>query len=265
MNKSLSTSAPSSVDAPRARRPGRPARPDAAAMREQLLDIATGLFAAQGVAATTIAHIAQRAAVTPAMLHYYFKSRDQLIDAVVLERVVPVIGFVWSPVPLASDAKGGDADSGDDGKSTKPAPAASPDPAAAARGYLVEIVKRIVQSATDRPWLPALWIHEVVNEGGQLRERVLPHVPTERLAAFAAVIGQAQQRGAITPGVEPRLVFLSILGLTLLPLATSNLWRRLWQGNPPMQAIDTDAIADHAIAMLTGGLFSPPAQPADAT
>lgn len=259
MNKSLSASAPSPVDAPRARRPGRPARPDAAAMREQLLDIATGLFAAQGVAATTIAHIAQRAAVTPAMLHYYFKSRDQLIDAVVLERVVPVIGFVWSPVPLASEAEG------DDGKSPSPALAASLDPATAARAYLVEIVKRIVQSATERPWLPALWIHEVVNEGGQLRERVLPHVPTERLAAFATVIGQAQQRGATTPGVEPRLVFLSILGLTLLPLATSNLWRRLWQGDPPMQAIDTDAIADHAIAMLTGGLFSPPAHPAAAT
>lgn len=237
-----------------ARRPGRPARaagPDNAAMRAQLLDIATGLFAAQGVAATTIAQIAQRANVTPAMLHYYFKSRDQLIDAVVLERVVPVIGYVWAPVRLASEAAP-DADSNPD-----------IDPATAARGYLTEIVNRIVQSATQRPWLPALWMHEVVNEGGQLRERVLPHLPTDRLAAFAGMIGQAQHQGAITPGVEPRLVFLSILGLTLLPLATSNLWRRIWQGDAQAQAIDTEAIAAHAIAMLTGGLFSPPAPSSD--
>jgi len=220
-------------------------------MRAQLLDIATGLFAAQGVAATTIAQIAQRATVTPAMLHYYFKSRDQLIDAVVLERVVPVIGYVWAPVRLASEAE--------------PDTAIGHDmaPATAARGYLTEIVNRIVQSATERPWLPALWMHEVVNEGGQLRERVLPHVPTDRLAAFAGMIGQAQHQGAITPGVEPRLVFLSILGLTLLPLATSNLWRRIWQGDAQAQAIDTQAIAAHAIAMLTGGLFSPPAPSSD--
>ncbi|CAM3843025.1 TetR/AcrR family transcriptional regulator [Achromobacter marplatensis] len=210
-------------------------------MRARLLEIATGLFALQGVAATTIAHIAQRAAVTPAMVHYYFKSRDQLIDAVVQERVLPVIGYVWAPVPVALDA--------------------SQDPAAAARGFLAEIVKRIVQSATQQPWLPSLWMHEVVNEGGQLRERVLPHLPSDRLQAFAGMIGQAQRQGAITPGVEPRLVFLSILGLTLLPLATSNLWRRIWQGDAQAQAIDTEAIAAHAIAMLTGGLFSPPAPP----
>jgi len=207
--------------------------------------LATRLFAAQGVAATTIANIAQRAGVTPAMLHYYFKSRDQLIDAVVLERIVPVIGFVWAPVPLVAPL----------------APDAAPDPAAAARGFITEIVGRVVQSATEKPWLPSLWMHEVVNEGGQLRERVLRHLPSDRLQAFAGLIAECQRRGAITPGVEPRLVFLSILGLTLLPLATSNLWRRIWQDDPAALSIDNDAIAAHAIAMLTGGLFAPPGPP----
>lgn len=228
---------------PPPRRPGRPPRPDNAAMRGQLLDLATELFAARGVAATTIAHIAQRAGVTPAMVHYYFKSRDQLIDAVVLERIVPVIGFVWAPVPL--------------GQGTGQAPV--PDPAAAARAFIAEIVGRLVQCAAERPWLPSLWLHEVVNEGGQLRERVLRHLPSDRLHAFAGLIADSQRLGAITPGVEPRLVFLSILGLTLLPLATSSLWRRVWQGDAQAQAIDTQAIAAHAIAMLTGGLFSPSA------
>lgn len=228
---------------PPPRRPGRPPRPDNAAMRGQLLDLATELFAARGVAATTIAHIAQRAGVTPAMVHYYFKSRDQLIDAVVLERIVPVIGFVWAPVPLGQGA----------------GQAPVPDPAAAARAFIAEIVDRLVQCAAERPWLPSLWLHEVVNEGGQLRERVLRHLPSDRLHAFAGLIADSQRLGAITPGVEPRLVFLSILGLTLLPLATSSLWRRVWQGDAQAQAIDTQAIAAHAIAMLTGGLFSPSA------
>lgn len=233
------------VSPPTPRRPGRPPRPDTAAARAKLLDLATGLFAAQGVAATTIANIAQRAGVTPAMLHYYFKSRDQLIDAVVLERIVPVIGFVWEPVQL-------------DGAPGRELPS---DPAAMARGFIREIVTRLVQSATERPWLPSLWMHEVVNEGGQLRERVLRHLPSDRLQAFAGLIAECQRRGAITPGVEPRLVFLSILGMTLLPLATSNLWRRVWQGDPVAQAINNEAIAAHAIAMLTSGLFAPPPAP----
>lgn len=225
------------------RRPGRPPRPDSAAMRARLLDLATQRFAASGVAATTIAHIAQLAGVTPAMVHYYFKSRDQLIDAVVLERLVPVIAYVWAPVPVAA------------GEAQEP-PA---DPAATVRAFIAEIVGRVVRSAAERPWLPALWLHEVVNEGGQLRERVLRHLPADRLHAFAALIADCHRQGAITPGVEPRLVFLSLLGLTLLPLATSSLWRRVWQGDPQAQALDTEAIAAHAIAMLTGGLFSPAA------
>ncbi|WP_313700798.1 TetR family transcriptional regulator [Achromobacter sp.] len=240
----------SSATRPSARRPGRPPRPDNAAARANLLDLATQLFAAQGVAATTIANIAQRAGVTPAMLHYYFKSRDQLIDAVVLERIVPVIGFVWAPVPL----EGGGAVI--DGAPAN-GPGALTDPATAARGFITEVVGRVVQSATEKPWLPSLWMHEVVNEGGQLRDRVLRHLPSDRLQAFAGLIAECQRRGAITPGVEPRLVFLSILGLTLLPLATSNLWRRIWQDDPVAQSIGNDAIAAHAIAMLTGGLFAP--------
>ena len=235
----------SPVPPPPSRRPGRPPRPDNAAVRGQLLDLATDLFAARGVAATTISHIAQQAGVTPAMVHYYFKSRDQLIDAVVQERIVPVIGFVWASVPL--------------GEGAEPVPV--PDPAAAARAFIADIVGRLVQCAAQRPWLPALWLHEVVNEGGQLRERVLRHLPSDRLHAFAGLIADSQRHGAITPGVEPRLVFLSILGLTLLPLATSSLWRRVLQGDAQAQSIDTQTIATHAIAMLTGGLFSPSAPP----
>ncbi len=221
--------------APRARRPGRPPRPDSAAMRERLLDTATALFAEQGVAATTIAHIAARAGVTPAMVHYYFRNRGQLIDAVVDERLAPVIAHVWEPVP-ADDA-------------------VTADPAAAARECLVLIVQRLAHSAAQRPWLPPLWLHEVVNEAGQLRERVLRHLPAARLHRLTALIEQGQRQGVIRPGVEPRLAVLSILGLTLLPLATANLWRRLWPEGA--RAIDADAIAAHALAVLAGGLFIP--------
>lgn len=217
------------------RKIGRPARPPGAHSRDTMLDVATALFASQGVAATTIAHIARHAGVTPAMVHYYFKNREQLIDVVVAERLAPVIAFVWAPAGTAA--------------------ASPPEP----RAMVAQVVARIVQCAAERPWLAPLWMREVVNEGGQLREQVFHYLPVDRLHAFAAQIALGQQAGAIQPGIEPRLVFLSILGMTLLPLATSSLWRRLWADRGGAADLDANAIAAHAVAMLTGGLFPPAA------
>ena len=80
------------------RPPGRPATDPLHDARNLLLAAATSLFAKQGVAATTFANIAQEAGLTPAMVHYYFKDREQLLDAVVDERLAPLIVSVWKPV-----------------------------------------------------------------------------------------------------------------------------------------------------------------------
>ena len=68
-----------------------------------LLTAATDLFAEHGVAATSFTTIARRARLTPAMIHYYFADRDQLIDALVDERFVPFIAYVWGPVEPGGD------------------------------------------------------------------------------------------------------------------------------------------------------------------
>src|SRR6266436_1659705 len=85
------------------RRVGRPRRVADHDGRRQLLDAAIALFAQRGIAATTVAAIAADAKVTPALLHYYFKNRAQLLDAVVDERLVPFISSVWDPVIECGD------------------------------------------------------------------------------------------------------------------------------------------------------------------
>ncbi|KAA1337047.1 TetR/AcrR family transcriptional regulator, partial [Escherichia coli] len=73
------------------RRPGRPrGGKRVTASREQLLDIALNLFSRQGIANTSLNAIAREAGVTPAMLHYYFNSREQLLDAMIEERFLPL-------------------------------------------------------------------------------------------------------------------------------------------------------------------------------
>src|SRR6478735_8142904 len=75
------------------RRRGRPATstgPGSDDARSHLLDVALKLFAEQGIAATPLSLIARKARVTPALLHYYFGSKDKLVDALVDERLQPL-------------------------------------------------------------------------------------------------------------------------------------------------------------------------------
>jgi AcrR family transcriptional regulator len=209
-----------------ARRRGRPVSRANIDIREQLLDAATHEFAERGVAASTMTSIAVRVGVTPAMVHYYFRNRRQLLDAVVDERLARFVTGVWAPVGT-HDA-----------------------PAALVRG----LVNRIVEGAAARPWLPPLWIREVVSEGGQLRERALKHLPVEQMARVAEGVRAAQQAGVVHGDIDPRLLFLSIIGLTLLPLATTAIWRRV----PATAGIDSRDIARHATALLLHGLIRSP-------
>ncbi len=208
---------------PRRPRPqGRPLASAPGASRDALLDAAASLFGERGVAATTTAEIAARAGVTAAMVHYHFKGRDALLDALVQERLGPLMAFVWAPV-RADEA-----------------------PVAMVEG----LVQRLLDGPGSQPWLPPLWVREVLSEGGQLRGRVLARLPVAKLEAVGAAIAKAQKRGEVNPDLDPRLFILSILGLTMLPLATAGLWK----GLPGAAEFDAKAIARHATALLTAGL-----------
>src|SRR5215472_677886 len=156
-------------------RPGRPlANPDRDT-RALLIRAATELFAEQGVAATTLTTIARRAGLTPAMVHYYFKDRDQLIDAVVDERLAPLMAYVWDPI--APGDKPGEMVSG--------------------------MVERLLEQIDREPWVPSTWMREVLNEKGLLRSRMLRRLPFEKVRLLGKRIAAAQARGNANVALEP--------------------------------------------------------------
>src|SRR5215471_11572763 len=53
-----------------------------AGKRERLIGAAAELFHEQGVHRTTIAEVAERADVPPGNVYYYFKTKDELVGAV---------------------------------------------------------------------------------------------------------------------------------------------------------------------------------------
>ena len=200
-------------------RPRQDSDPDA---RERLLDAAATLFAERGIAGTTVAEIAARAGVTPAMVHYYFTNRDQLVDALAAERLLPTVTAVWSPVVETDDLV----------------------------PMLRGLVRRIFKAAEINPWLPSLWLREIVSEGGQLRGRLLKKLRFDYIEHLINTVATAQRRGEIDRHIEPRLVLMSLIGNTLLPLAAGQLLHQV----PLLRGIDRDDLARHAEALLVSAL-----------
>lgn len=210
------------------RRPGRPAAgAPGDDPRAALLDAALDLFARQGVTATTLQAVADAAGVTPAMLHYYFGSRDRLLDVLVEERLVPLLADVLK------DAVG---DAG----------------LAEPRRLLATLVPRVMGTAAANPWLPPLWVREVLTDGGVLRERVLVHTRTV-VPLLAAHFRRAQQAGNLNPDLDPRLLLVSLIGLTLFPFAAAPIWRSVLDARD----ITADTLINHTLALLTRGLELP--------
>ena len=202
---------------------------ESSAVRARLLDAAVRLFAEQGVAGTTVAQIAAPAGVTSAMVHYYFKTKDQLLDAVVAEKLVgEFIAFV-------ADAIERDAS----------------DPLAQAE----RLVWRIVEASDAMPWLPPLWVREVISEGGALREKLIRRVDLGKPERFKAGLAAAQRAGRVNPGIHPQLTFMSIMALTMLPLSMAKDWDRI----PLIGRVSKQDLGRHVVAMLKHGLAAAPA------
>ncbi len=207
-----------------ARRPGRPSGSGRGPeQRARLLDAALALFARQGIVDTTLGQVAREAGFTPAMMHYYFKTRDQLLDVLIDERFLPLRARLGGSFQ------------------------ANPDDPVAAIALLAE---RFVEVAADYPWFPSLWIREVISEGGLLKQRMHERFGDTNQKSGIAYIEKWQKDGKINAELEPSLVFLSVIGLTILPLATSSMWRN----DPARRKLTADDIARHAVALLTHGV-----------
>ncbi|WP_430390564.1 TetR/AcrR family transcriptional regulator [Dyella sp. 20L07] len=211
------------------RRPGRPAKQAASKdQRERLLDIALELFARQGVADTTLSAIARKAGMTPAMAHYYFKNREQLFDFLIDERIMPARANI---------------------------DAIFKEHAADPQRALILLAERLVATNVRLPWFGALWIREMISDNDIFKQHMRKRFGTERQAAMFDAVRRWQQEGKLNPNIEPALLFVSLLGLTTLPMAAT----RRWKGDPLVAHVDAQVIARHAVAMLTQGISPGPA------
>jgi len=198
----------------------RSGRPRRHLTRDQFLDAAVSLFGRQGVAATTLAHIAKDVGVTTAMVHYHFANREQLLDAVAAERIQPFIDALHAPIT----------------------PKALHDPVA----ILHAMAQCMLDHVLRMPWLAPTWLSDIGSTSGELCQRVLPYVPMARVNQLTAAIAAAQARGEIDSRLLPHMIFTSIAGLVLLPFASVDPCNELH----PDADFSTDALRHHVISTV---------------
>jgi TetR/AcrR family transcriptional regulator len=181
-----------------ARRPGRPAGGDAA-IRGALLQTARELFLRHGFGDVSIRRIASAAGTTSAMIHYYFGDKLGLYRAMLDEASEPLVENL---------------------RRLEQRPATSvPD--------LEEFMTTYMRMLASNPWLPALIVHEVLDEGGQLRDQFVEHFAGRLAPAFVAVLQRERERGLLRADLDPRLAAISALSLCIFPFVSQPITSRV--------------------------------------
>jgi TetR/AcrR family transcriptional regulator len=241
-----------------ATKPRSAGRPTSAAanidQRRALLDTAIALFSERGIAATPLRAIAQQAGVTPALLHYYFQSKDTLVETILAERVAPFVAVSVAPLlnPL-------------------------PSPRATLRIFLENHMRNLAANL----WLPRLMLREVLSDGGSLRAQVQAQFAAVISPKTIMLIAAAQRRGEIRADLDPLLIGISLISLAVFPFAAAPVWHEaaltIFRGAPEavLKAVKThpaaakpggfgvpswDALIDHTLAVFDGMLEVPRAK-----
>ena len=204
------------------RSPGRPAG-DAQAQRERLLDAALDSFAAAGISASSLRAIADQAGVTPALVNYYFGNKQKLVEAVFEERLQPLFSAVAEQLQASAEGP---------------------------LQLVTILVSNLNQLLVRHPWLPPLWVREILCEGGLLRDlwisRIGPILPARLAEHFVA----AQDQQALNPDINPHLLVVSLFGMVMLPHAAASLLKGVF----PDVGMDHTALSKHTLALLERGL-----------
>jgi TetR/AcrR family transcriptional regulator len=151
--------------------------------REQILDAAEALFARKGLDPTTIKEIGTAANQNPALLYYYFGSKEELYRAV-LQRVV---SGMLTRGSAAFDA--------------------APAPADAIRA----LVSAQMEFVLSHPNAPRLLVREMIDHEARRAEALLLQMAATLFQRLCRVIEQGQRDGSFRADVEPRFAAISTI------------------------------------------------------
>ncbi len=192
--------------------------------RQRIMDAARRIFMQRGMAGTRMQEIADEAGINKAMLHYYFRNKEQLFELIfaeALEDIFPRVEEVLRrEIPV--------------------------------REKLKEFVRAYISQVRKHPFVPIFVLHEVNVRPEQLPTKIEQLLSPERRETARTLflqlmedLLQAQERGELPP-YPPHHLWLNIISLCLFPLLARPLIKHLLQ----MSDKDFDDFLDQRILMV---------------
>jgi TetR/AcrR family transcriptional regulator, fatty acid metabolism regulator protein len=190
---------------------------NAAERRRQILDAAVVVFARQGFTGCRVSDIADEAGVAYGLVYHYFKSKDEVLDTLFLERWDVMLEVIKE---LDADAR-------------------------PAREKLKTIVSFIVESYRHDPELMQVIIVEVTRS--VVGRRHLPKIQ-EAYERIADIVARAQAAGEFRDEVSPQFAAMAFYG-AIEQVLTGWIF-----GFLPATPADLDQAKHHVVETVCSGL-----------
>ena len=203
---------------------------DSPSTQDLILDAAERLFARQGFTATTIKQIGKEAAVNPALLYYYYDSKETLYRAM-LQRI---LGQLL--------ARGTDAI----------------ERAATHADRIRAFIRAQARLLGEHPHFPQLLVRELVDHQAAHAEQAITSTAAGAFKRLCEVIKAGQDDGVFRKSLDPRFTAISIIAqVAYFAIARPAVGLLLGHGTSgPPRPVSDDFFAhaeEFALAALTGG------------
>ena len=129
--------------------------------------------------------------MTPAMVHYYFGSREGLYDALLEDTFARVLARVRALAERGREAERGD--------------------------RLAGLLEVVVGTFAAEPWIPTMVVRDVLAEGGRFRERFIRGYASQMAKLLPGFLRAEIEAGRLRQDLDPQLGFLSLMGMAIMP------------------------------------------------
>lgn len=157
--------------------------------RQQILDSAERCFAFSNFDSVSLKQIAGPVGVTPAMIHYYFGSKMDLLQSV-LDQALEPMAMAISVLKQKQEAN------------------------------IEDLVRHLFSTMSLHPNLPLLLFRQVLLPGSPMQEYFLKNLAPRLGGALPELIRTGQKSGRISADLDPAIAALMMLSLCVFPLVS---------------------------------------------
>jgi AcrR family transcriptional regulator len=207
-----------------AKQPKRASRPDGAATRQHLLNIAGQVFAERGFADATSKEICERAGTPMASVNYHFGSREALYEAALVEAHRQIVGLDELEALIAGLS----------------------DPREKLRAVLSRFVG--LSTSVSTPWGFMVMLREVLSPSAAV-PALIEKAVRPKAAFMLGLIGEVLGLSPKAPAVQ-RAVMFAVLPCVAMMVAPKQMQAALL----PAVVKDKDALAEDFVRFVTAGL-----------